>query len=136
MKKRQTQGTYSGIILHDDDFLQQMVNEAVKSPYKIKFNKNGSVAKKGSDVTEPEVIDTLVAFNEAKIQEIAAKILAGQFELAPYRDNQSTGLQYSDFTSIMRFDAMMGDQYHDLPKWQKEDILAAMHDFLQKGAQN
>ncbi len=135
-EKRQTQGTYSGIILHDDDFLQQMVNEAVKSPYKIKFNKNGSVAKKGSDVTEPEVIDTLVAFNEAKIQEIAAKILAGQFELAPYRDNQSTGLQYSDFTSIMRFDAMMGDQYHDLPKWQKEDILAAMHDFLQKGAQN
>lgn len=127
------QGKYRGIILDTGNFVDELAgNDEDKAPFAIKRKKSGDFAA-SADVISEEEQSILLDFVAAKTTQLAGQILEGKFPLQPYRDGNKTALQYSEYKSIMRFDAMMGDQYHDLMgKLKKEDALTAMQALINK----
>lgn len=133
------QGKYRGLILNQDDFIEQLAgSDEESSPFSIKRKKSGEFAA-SADVIDQEERDLLLDFVTAKTASIANQILRGEFPLAPYRQGNKSALQYSEYKAIMRFDAMMGDHYHDLSgSLKKADALAEMQRLIDqvKGAEN
>ncbi|MGL5746916.1 MAG: PD-(D/E)XK nuclease family protein, partial [Weissella cibaria] len=125
------QGTYRGVLRNDEAYIERLEGvDGVKAPFAIKRNKNGSFAK-AADVVDEADLDILLAFNEAKIRQIANQILAGQFPLLPFRDGPNkTGMMYTPFKPVMMFDAMMGNQYRNIKKLDAKDALAAMQSVI------
>ncbi|WP_261370430.1 PD-(D/E)XK nuclease family protein [Weissella cibaria] len=125
------QGTYRGVLRNDEAYIERLEGvDGVKAPFAIKRNKNGSFAK-AADVVDEADLDILLAFNEAKIRQIASQILAGQFPLLPFRDGPNkTGMMYTPFKPVMMFDAMMGNQYRNIKKLDAKDALAAMQSVI------
>ncbi|MCM0582940.1 PD-(D/E)XK nuclease family protein [Weissella diestrammenae] len=128
-------GMYRGLILDDEQFVATLESQSAYSPFAIARNKNGSYSQSGSDVVSSDELTILKQFNHLKITALTQRILAGQFPLMPYRDGTKTGLTYTDYKDVMRFDAKLDNRYHDLVKGKKKDILAKMqHDIETQGA--
>ncbi|MDR3191321.1 MAG: PD-(D/E)XK nuclease family protein [Lactobacillaceae bacterium] len=129
------QGKYRGLLLADEQFIEQLEAGDAQPPYMIKRKKDDSFGAT-SEVVSASDLAILQAFNEAKIKAMAQNILTGDFPLQPYRDGQKTALEYSEYKPIMRFDALMGDRYNDINKQDKATILTAMADFATNGKED
>jgi len=124
-------GSYRGVIRENEDYIDRLEGvEDIKTPFAIKRNKNGTFSKL-SDVITADDLETLLSFNAAKIRDIAANIVVGDFPLWPYRSGtQDSGMNYTPFKAVMMFDAMMGNQYRDIQKLNAADALQAMQQFI------
>jgi ATP-dependent helicase/nuclease subunit B len=67
----------------------------------------------------------LLQHNQELLIAAANEIFSGKLRIAPYKlSDQETGLQYTDYKSIMMFDAMLPEnRYHILPTLGKADVL-------------
>ena len=131
------QGNYRGVIRENEDYIDRLEGvEDIKAPFAIKRNKNGTFAK-SADVINEDDLAILLDFNAAKIRDIAANILAGDFPLWPYRNGtQDNGMNYTPFKAVMMFDAMMGNQYRDIQNLTAADALQAMQQFIADEEEN
>ncbi|MBM7543532.1 ATP-dependent helicase/nuclease subunit B [Weissella beninensis] len=118
---------YSGILVDNKDYLLSLddeVNERGQARfYNYKIKKNGDISKVG-DVISYENLELLLKHNLSIIQKTGQQIMNGDFKLRPIRhSNQDTALQYSPYKAIMKFDAMLGDNYKDLPPLRPEEVV-------------
>jgi len=83
--------------------------------------------------TEDELADIL-KYNNRLIEKAGEQIYSGNIKLNPYRHNQKSALQYTDFKPIFQFDAMLDEnEYHDIVDDSKKDILESIRNVLNEG---
>ena len=69
-----------------------------------------------------------------KIDEARQGIFAGMIDLAPYRLDNSTGLDYSDYQEIMMFDPLLEqNNYRKIPKMAEDEIWAEIQKVINEG---
>ncbi|WP_461218314.1 PD-(D/E)XK nuclease family protein [Lapidilactobacillus salsurivasis] len=118
----------------NQDYLAALdpANQASKSSlYPRGFTKkNGYAVTSDNGFPRPQLPE-LLAFNRHLLTQAAIEIFSGKLRIAPYRIGaDETGLRYSDFTSIMMFDAMLPEnQYRQLITLDKTDFLAELMKF-------
>lgn len=97
--------------------------------YPIRYtSKNGfKVTSNDAGVTATE-LKLLIKHNQQLLANAGQEIFSGQLRIAPYKlDDKKTGLQYSDYKSIMMFDAMLPENcYRLLPKLDKKTVLSLL----------
>lgn len=71
----------------------------------------------------PHQIGVLLEKNEALIKQAAQAILTGDVSLLPFRYDTVTGLQNSPFLDVFQFDALMGNEYREIPDVNYKDLL-------------
>ncbi|MBS0949622.1 PD-(D/E)XK nuclease family protein [Weissella minor] len=123
-------GSYTGVLRDVPDLLTALdTPEGMDKLFGFTFKKDGVSLKAGHETYADDEIDTLVRYNEWMIENIANHILQGEFPLLPYRDKQTSGLQYSDYAPVMLFDAMLGNTYRDISQYptKRDAVLRQMH---------
>lgn len=81
-------------------------------------------AKVGSLLVDSKQLDGLLDRNRDLITKAAKHIFAGQIALRPYRLDQQTGLEHSDYLDIFTFDNVLDQQkFRDLNKQEAEKWL-------------
>lgn len=132
---------FKGLLLNDLDYLSAMdkgLNPETSSKgdlLQVRFS--ASRAKKDEDkeikarartgnlLVNPQQLSALLDRNRDLITEATQKIFAGDISLAPYRLDQRTGLEYSDYLDIFAFDNVLDQQkFRDIDKKQATDWLA------------
>ena len=120
---------YQGLLIADPAYLSQLDPQLEKnSPvYPIRYVKRDDAVKVNNSAqgVNRDELTLLLAHNQALITQAAEEIFSGQLRLAPYRlSDTENGLQYSDYRSVMMFDAMLPEnRYRDLPKLDKKTML-------------
>lgn len=120
---------YQGLLIADPAYLDQLDPQLQKtSPvYPLHYVKRDDAVKlnRSAQGVSRDELSLLLAHNQALITRAAEEIFSGQLRLAPYRlSDTENGLQYSDYRSVMMFDAMLPEnRYRDLPKLDKKTML-------------
>lgn len=121
---------FKGILMDDDDLLRVLDtglgNDKPDSrvlDLRYVKTKNQFKSLKGSLLVNREQLNKLLDRNKKLITNATQRILSGDVELRPYRRNQQTGLQYSDYQDIYHFDNVLDqDKYNDITLTE-QDIL-------------
>ncbi|WP_125604552.1 PD-(D/E)XK nuclease family protein [Lapidilactobacillus bayanensis] len=126
---------YKGLLIEQPqaDYLANLDPQAKSSHsllYPIKYTKKTDTFKlssANSGVTADE-LQLLLQHNQDLLIAAANEIFSGELRIAPYKlSDQETGLQYTDYKSIMMFDAMLPEnRYRLLPTLAKDDVLAKL----------
>lgn len=124
---------FRGILLDNSDYLNnlQMLENGEKAQYY-----NYSLTKKGqkgasNDIISQSDLKLLLNHDKKKLIEAGNQISRGFFPLLPVKESeQRTALTYSDYKTIMNFDRIFGDHYHNLQAYpdKKKEILAKMRE--------
>lgn len=78
-------------------------------------------------------IRELLLYNDLKIEEARKNIFAGVIDLAPYRLDNSTGLDYSDYQEIMMFDPLLDrNNYRKITKMSDEEIWSEIQKMIKE----
>lgn len=89
--------------------------------YKLGLLKSGKLnrasLKKMYDLAD---FNMLLDLDLYKISQATNDIFNGVIDLAPYKLGNATGLDYSDYSPIMTFDSMIGNEYRDLTELTQE----------------
>ena len=122
---------YKGLLIEQPqtDYLANLDPKAESTNsllYPVKYTKSAGykVTNDNSGVTTDE-LQLLLQHNQELLIAAANEIFSGKLRIAPYKlSDQETGLQYTDYKSIMMFDAMLPEnRYHILPTLGKADVL-------------
>ncbi|MCL2648392.1 MAG: exodeoxyribonuclease V subunit gamma [Phycisphaerales bacterium] len=104
--------------------------EGSKSPwFKMSFNNDGSLTKRGNDLLTHADFQTLLRFVRHKITTLATALAQGQIAPAPYRNKSRSPCDTCDFTALCPFDRNMGS-YRPITKLNKEAALQQMSQTL------
>lgn len=113
---------FNGLIVEDEKLLT-LLDPNLKKSETSKLYDFKHVAKndamKSKQFIKKDQLALLLAHNESLIKQAGRQILSGKIELNPYRtnDRKKTGMQYSDYLSVMQFDPMLStNQYRELVK--------------------
>lgn len=94
--------------------------------YNLGLLKSGKLDKRSQKkVYDIKQFNDLLNMDLYKISQATNDIFAGVIDLAPYKLNNLSGLDYSDYLPIMTFDTLIGNQYrdlNDLTHYSKEQI--------------
>lgn len=134
---------YSGILVDDPELLREADPLLADGVSKSSLYKSLSVKKNG-DFTLPknvnfneEQLQLLLRYDEYLIKHAANKILTGDIELNPYKQNNRTALQYSNYKDIFFFDAKLPqNKYHLIDSIDKNELLKHIRAVLEEGEQN
>lgn len=139
---------YHGVIMNDPQLLMQLDNglnnghplllgistrkntnkeSKDQQPYVFK-TKTGSLLVSASELAE------LLERNRQLLVNAAANIFAGDTSLHPFNRKQKTGLDYSDYLDIFRFDNMLDYHKYNYINLTDKDVLHDLKDAGQKGA--
>ncbi len=116
-EKQAGKNKMSGLTMCDDE-IPQAVDQAldhggVSHIIDVKYNQSGALASSSKAAGEAEFIN-LMDFTGKKIEEAAARILAGEVEIAPYKRGTQTGCKFCDYADICRFeDGRFGTCYRE-----------------------
>lgn len=125
---------YKGLLIEQPqaDYLANLDPQAQDSSsllYPVKYTKSAGykLSSANSGVTAEE-LQLLLQHNQELLVAAAQEIFSGKLRIAPYKlSDQETGLQYTDYKSIMMFDAMLPEnRYRILPTLAKTDVLAQL----------
>ena len=131
---------FKGILLNDDAILRQIDEGlAAEKPNPlvlgVSYTKSKDLikAKKGSLLVDQEQLKRLLARNKQLIIAAAQQIFSGNVELKPFRRDQRTGLDYSDYLDIYHFDNLLDqDKYREIILTD-DDVMQKLKD---EGADN
>ena len=90
-------------------------------------------AKKGSLLVDQEQMNRLLARNKQLIIAAAQQIFSGNVELKPFRRDQRTGLDYSDYLDIYHFDNLLDQEKYREIILTDDDVMKKLKD---EGANN
>ncbi|MFD1466225.1 PD-(D/E)XK nuclease family protein [Lapidilactobacillus mulanensis] len=125
---------YKGLLIDQafPEYLASIDPQAIEQNsllYPIAYTKKSGfkLTKETQGVTEPE-LELLLARNRQLLVAAAEEIFSGKLRIAPYKlSDQETGLKYTDYKSIMMFDAMLPEnQYRLLPSLDKKTIIETL----------
>ncbi|MQS88539.1 PD-(D/E)XK nuclease family protein [Companilactobacillus mishanensis] len=129
-----------GLIVNDEELISNLDNLISGRSSNILPLKN---AKSGVSINPKNAISDddlfkILNYNKHLITNAGEKIYSGKLQINPYRDSQeNTGLQFSDYRSILQFDAMLPEnEYHEIIKRDKTDVLNRIKSILEGGAEN
>lgn len=113
---------FKGILLNDDQVLRQ-IDEGLAATKPdplvlgVSYTKSKDLikSKKGTLLVDQGQMDQLLARNQQLIIEAAQQIFSGNVDLKPFRRDQKTGLDYSDYLDIYHFDSLLDqDKYREI----------------------
>lgn len=94
----------------------------------VKYNKDGSLSKYSKVVTEEE-FRIMGKFTAEKIKECKQRILQGEIQISPYRQQTDTGCDYCPYQHVCGFDHKIpGYTYRELEKLDMETALQKMQE--------
>ena len=126
---------FKGILLDNDDVLRQLdegLAAAKPDPLVLGLSytktKDLIKAKKGSLLVNPAQLSQLLAKNRQLIIDAAQQIFSGNVALKPFRRDQKTGLDYSDYLDIYHFDNLLDqDKYREITMTD-DDVMNEIND--------
>ena len=131
---------FKGILLNDDAVLRQIdegLAAAKPNPLVlgVSYTKSKDLikAKKGSLLVDQEQMNRLLARNKQLIIAAAQQIFSGNVELKPFRRDQRTGLDYSDYLDIYHFDNLLDQEKYREIILTDDDVMKKLKD---EGANN
>lgn len=137
---------YHGVMMNDPQLLMGMDHGLAKGQQLLldlstKRNKGDNrdqqpytVKKKsGSLLVSADELGELLRRNEQLLVNAATNIFAGDVALRPFHRNKQTGLDYSDYLDIFRFDNMLDYHKYNYINMTDDDVLTELQD-EQKGA--
>ncbi len=116
-EKQADKNKMSGLTMCDGE-IPQAVDRAlehggVSHIIDVKYNTSGMPAPASKIAGEAEFVN-LMDFTGKRIEEAAARILAGEVEIAPYRSGTQTGCKFCDYADVCRFeDGRFGTCYRE-----------------------
>ncbi|MCH4057791.1 MAG: PD-(D/E)XK nuclease family protein [Lactobacillaceae bacterium] len=135
------QHRYQGLLVDaadsdaSSDYLGALDPQAIEQKswlYPINYLKSKQTYKMATNNVgiTPTELEQLLQHNQHLLRQAATDIFAGKLSLAPYRlSNKETGLQYSDFKTIMMFDAMLPEnRYRQLTSLDKKDVFTKLQE--------
>ena len=119
---------YKGILLNNDDVLRQ-IDEGLAAAKPdpvilgVSYTKTKDLikAKKGSLLVDEQQLARLLDQNKKLIINATQQIFSGNVDLRPFRRDQQTGLDYSDYLDIYHFDNILDqNKYRDITMTDEE----------------
>ncbi|WP_297818971.1 PD-(D/E)XK nuclease family protein [uncultured Lactobacillus sp.] len=130
VKQNAQQLMYNGILVADQELLEKAEpnlsqDRASSELYeKIRKKANGDFSYPNLTSFSKDQLQQILAYNAYLIQHAAKNILSGKIDLNPYSYKNKTPLQYSDYTDIFFFDAMLKENnYHKIDSMDKKELL-------------
>ena len=115
---------YNGILVDESgliDHLDEELDSGYSPIYPIRKTAKGYTGKKS--LINPLQLDAFLTHTEKLIVDAAEKIFAGDVRLWPFKQGQTTGMQFTPYKSIMNFDPILpGNQYRPVNSDSIEDI--------------
>lgn len=133
---------YTGLISNDPEILTEAQpllskSQPVSELYTdLRIKRNGDFHLPANRNFSKEEINLLLQYDEYLIKQASQQILSGKIKLNPYKYGKSSNaLTYSDYRDIFFFDAMLRqNQYHEITKIDKKDLLSKIRETLGKDA--
>ncbi len=123
----------NGLLLNDEDLVANMDKLALTKTGKV-ASSSPVVKKTSNNLIMEKDLAKILNYNKRLIKQAGEKIYSGKLNLNPYRFNDVTGLQYSDYRSIFEFDAMLPENdYHDIKNYNKENVIKKIQTILEDG---
>ncbi|AXX64524.1 hypothetical protein DS830_03175 [Bombilactobacillus bombi] len=118
---------YQGIIIDNGKTAQLLEPHLTQASQIFPITKNYKI--RGQKVVSPQEFTEMLHYNQFLIKQAAQKILTGDNQLSPLRqDKQTTALQYSDYLPIMQFDAMLPENnYRSLENIDKKTFFKKLN---------
>lgn len=116
---------YNGILVNDDDLIGNLEND-LKSGYSqiYPFRKTAKGFTGPKSLINPLELDAFLDHTEKLIVGAASKIFNGDVKLWPYKQGQTTGMQFTPYKSIMNFDPILSEnQYRLVDNTSVKEIL-------------
>ncbi|WP_251546009.1 PD-(D/E)XK nuclease family protein [Limosilactobacillus caecicola] len=113
---------FKGLLLDNDDVLRQ-IDEGLLAEKPdplilgVSYTKSKDLikARKGSLLVNEQQLERLLSQNRQLIINATQQIFSGNVELRPFRREQKTGLDYSDYLDIYHFDNLLDqDKYREI----------------------
>ncbi|KRL54333.1 PD-(D/E)XK nuclease family protein [Furfurilactobacillus rossiae] len=120
---------YQGVLVADPVILtnldQDIADGGHSKVYPLALKKDKTLSATAKTVITAEQLNDLLSYEEQLIVNAGNQIFAGSDKLNPFQNaRKQTGLQYSPYTAVMRFDAMLPEnRYHVLDKLTPADVL-------------
>lgn len=123
---------YQGLLLDDPDLLTNLDTLFADPDFSgssllfrgLRRTKKGTITSYGKMLVNPSELKLLLHHTERLIKRAATEIFDGHVDLAPFRQQTKTALQYSPYKSIMQFDPLLKENnYRDLAALKKEDVI-------------
>ncbi len=115
---------YNGILVDESgliDHLDEGLESGYSPIYPIRKTAKGYTGKKS--LINPLQLDAFLTHTEKLIVDAAEKIFAGDVRLWPFKQGQTTGMQFTPYKSIMNFDPILpGNQYRPVNSDSIDDI--------------
>lgn len=133
------QHRYQGLLVDaadgqaSSDYLGAIDPQAIEQKswlYPINYLKSKQTYKMATNNVgiTPTELQQLLQHNQQLLTQAATEIFSGKLSLAPYRlSSKETGLQYSDFKTVMMFDAMLPEnRYRQLNSLDKKAVFTKL----------
>ncbi|HAT54519.1 MAG TPA: ATP-dependent helicase, partial [Lactobacillus sp.] len=133
---------YQGVLVADPVILTNLDSAIVDGGnsrvYPLALKKDQTLSGTAKTVITANQLDDLLKYEEQLIVNAGNQIFAGSTKLNPFQNaRKQTGLQYSPYTSVMRFDAMLPEnRYHVLDKLSPADVLQRVNPKQQEADEN
>ncbi|MEG2196170.1 MAG: helicase-exonuclease AddAB subunit AddB [Cellulosilyticaceae bacterium] len=112
----------SGLVLEDEEIIRMMDEDGTGQIIPVKFNKDGSVAKRSS-VADENQFEQLREFIVDKVRMLGKDILDGKVSANPYKLTSKDPCTYCKYQAICQFDtANQDNEYEVLDKIGNEEI--------------
>lgn len=124
---------YQGLLLDDPDLLTNIDTLFSEPDYTgssllfqgLRRKKDGGITSYGKMLVNPGELDLLLGHTERLIKRAANQIFDGHVDLAPFREQNRTALQFSPYKSIMQFDPLLKENnYRELTALKKDEVIA------------
>lgn len=111
LKKHQ----YNGILVNDDDLIGNLENDLESGYSQIyPFRKTAKGFTGAKSLINPLELNAFLDHTEKLIVGAASKIFNGDVKLWPYKQGQTTGMQFTPYKSIMNFDPILSENQYRL----------------------
>ncbi len=115
-----------GLVQADREIIDLLDHEAGQKSdvIPVKFNKDGSFAKNGSDVMSADDFEQVSRYVSHLIKKSGRNILKGDIEVNPYSQGDNTACKYCRFKSVCGFEqGIPGYSCRELPKMKDDEVM-------------
>lgn len=114
-----------GLVNGAENVVRLMEKDTAGKSYAIPIDrdKKGELTKTSKAVKQEE-LEAISTFTKNKVKEIGERIVAGEIEISPYKEDTKTGCDYCEYKNICGFDTKIsGYEYKKVESYKKEKAL-------------
>ncbi len=117
-----------GLVNGAENVVRLMETDTEGKSYAIPIDrdKKGQLTKASKAVNQ-EDFEAIASFTKMKVKEIGERIVAGDIDISPYKEDKKTGCDYCNYKNICGFDTRIsGYKYKTIEAYKKENALELM----------